>query len=315
MVRRDRNHPSVILYSIGNEIDYPNDPYCHPMFSEMTGNNDKNKPAAERQYDANKPNMERLAVLAKELVAIVRDEDETRPVTVAAAFPELSSRIGFIDEMDVVGYNYKEHLYAEDHKRFPNKTFLGSENGHSPEAWKIVEDNSYVCGQFIWTGIDYLGEAHGWPIRGSSAGFITTAGFAKDEFNVRSKLWGGEGLSEKETDEVTVELWKPELIRDTDADTEFVEDQNAIGYLYQILIKLPKGLLEKDIMAEVTGAGELAGIDNGNLSDLTPYTSDHRETFEGKLVLYIRRLSIGDISISVFERTHDKTKHIRDMCI
>ncbi len=315
MVRRDRNHPSVILYSIGNEIDYPNDPYCHPMFSEMTGNNDKNKPAAERQYDANKPNMERLAVLAKELVAIVRDEDETRPVTVAAAFPELSSRIGFIDEMDVVGYNYKEHLYAEDHKRFPNKTFLGSENGHSPEAWKIVEDNSYVCGQFIWTGIDYLGEAHGWPIRGSSAGFITTAGFAKDEFNVRSKLWGGEGLSEKETDEVSVELWKPELIRAAGADTEFVEDQNETGYLYQILVKIPKGLLEKDIMAEVTGAGELAGIDNGNLSDLTPYTSDHRETFEGKLVLYIRRLSIGDISISVFERTHDKTKHIRDMCI
>ena len=315
MVRRDRNHPSVILYSIGNEIDYPNDPYCHPMFTEMTGNNDHNKPAAERQYDANKPNMERLAVLAKELVAIVRDEDDSRPVTVAAAFPELSSRIGFIDEMDVVGYNYKEHLYEEDHKRFPKKTFLGSENGHSSEAWKIVEDNSYVCGQFIWTGIDYLGEAHGWPIRGSSAGFITTAGFAKEEFNVRSKLWGGEGLSEKETDEVSVELWKPELIKAAGADTEFVEDQNAIGYLYQILIKLPKGLLEKDILVQVGGAGELAGIDNGNLSDLTPYTSDHRETFEGKLVLYIRRLSIGDISVSVFERTHDKTKHIRDMCI
>ena len=315
MVRRDRNHPSVILYSIGNEIDYPNDPYCHPMFTEMTGNNDHNKPAAERQYDANKPNMERLAVLAKELVAIVRDEDDSRPVTVAAAFPELSSRIGFIDEMDVVGYNYKEHLYEEDHKRFPKKTFLGSENGHSPEAWKIVEDNSYVCGQFIWTGIDYLGEAHGWPIRGSSAGFITTAGFAKEEFNVRSKLWGGEGLSEKETDEVSVELWKPELLNAACSDKEFAEDHNETGYIYQILVKLPKGLLEKDILVQVGGAGELAGIDNGNLSDLTPYTSDHRETFEGKLVLYIRRLSIGDISVSVFERKHDKTKHIRDMCI
>jgi hypothetical protein len=310
MVKRDRNHPSVIFYSIGNEIDYPNDPYCHPMFSEMTGNNDNNKPAAERQYDANKPNMERLSVLARELVAIVKDEDSSRPVTVAAAFPELSTRIGFIDEIDVVGYNYKEHLYAEDHKRFPEKTFLGSENGHSPEAWKIVEDNSYVCGQFIWTGIDYLGEAHGWPIRGSGAGFITTAGFAKDEFNERSKLWGGKGLSEEETDEVSVELWRPELMNALCPDKEFAEDHNETGYIYQILVKLPKGLWEKDIMAKVTGAGELAGIDNGNLSDLTPYTEDHRETYEGRLVIYVRRLSAGDINVSVMELLSDKTELI-----
>ena len=61
----------------------------------MTGNNDANKPAKERQYDPNKPNAERLSVIAKELAAIVRTQDTTRPVTLAAAFPELSSHIGF----------------------------------------------------------------------------------------------------------------------------------------------------------------------------------------------------------------------------
>ncbi|MGN6712954.1 glycoside hydrolase family 2 TIM barrel-domain containing protein [Anaerocolumna jejuensis] len=103
LIRRDRNHPSIILWSIGNEIDYPNDPYCHPLFETMTGNNDKDKPAAERQYNPNKPNAERLSVLAGNLTAIVKQSDTTRPVTAAVAFPELSTRIGYIDALDVAG--------------------------------------------------------------------------------------------------------------------------------------------------------------------------------------------------------------------
>ena len=127
LVHRDRNHPSVLMWSIGNEIDYPNDPYCHPSFTTMTGNNDANKPAAERMYNPAKPNMERLAVLAAMLADEVKQEDPTRPVTAAAAFPELSSYLGFLDSLDVVGYNYKEQFYEEDHKRFPEKPFFGSE--------------------------------------------------------------------------------------------------------------------------------------------------------------------------------------------
>ena len=310
MVRRDRNHPSVIIYSVGNEIDYPNDPYCHPMFTEMTGNNDNNKPAKERQYDPNKPNMERLAILVKELANIVKDEDSTRPVTVAAAFPELSTKIGFIDELDVVGYNYKEHLYAQDHKRFPKKTFLGSENSHSLEAWNAVKDNDYICGQFLWTGIDYLGEALVWPVRGASSGFITTAGFPKPEFNVRAELWGGTRIKEKKTDEVKVELWKPEMCLDMNFKDEFIENHKEIGYLFQVIVKVPEGMEEKDIMVQVTGAGELAGIDNGDLSDLTPYTANYRKTLNGELVVYIRRLATGKINVVVREVNGEKSSII-----
>lgn len=189
LVRRDRCHPSIVMWSIGNEIDYPNDPYCHPSFSTMTGNNDANKPAQERQYNPDRPNAERLSVLAKTLSRIVKNHDITRPVTLAAAFPELSAKIGFLDSVDVAGYNYKEQLYEESHAAFPEKPFLGSETGHSLSAWKSVTDNDYISGQFLWTGIDYLGEAQGWPIHGSGAGLLTLAGFEKPEFYRRQSFW------------------------------------------------------------------------------------------------------------------------------
>lgn len=189
MIERDRRHPSVILWSIGNEIDYPNDPYVNPLFKEFTGNNDSGKPAQEMIYNADKPDMKRLAIIAQNLSDIVRKTDTTRPATIAAAFPELSTKLGFIDSLDVVGYNYKEHLYEESHKRFPDKVFLGSENGHGIGQWRAVVNNDYICGQFLWTGIDYLGEAHGWPIHGAYSGLINTAGLPKPEYYKWKSLW------------------------------------------------------------------------------------------------------------------------------
>lgn len=189
LVRRDRNHPSVILWSIGNEIDYPNDPYNHQSFAEMTGNNDANKPEEERKYHSGRPNMERLSVVARELAAIVKASDPTRPVTAAVAFPELSTTLGYIDALDVVGYNYKEQFYAQDHVRFPKKPFLGSENSHSYAAWKAVTENDYISGQFLWTGIDFLGECGGWPYHSSAAGALTTAGFEKPIYYLRRSWW------------------------------------------------------------------------------------------------------------------------------
>ncbi len=162
MLRRDRNHPSVILYSIGNEI--PN------------------------QLDRDG------AKMARELLAICHEEDPTRPATSACDQSYVSSRNGFMDALDLAGYNYIDRLYGTntyvpERARFPHRLSLGTETGSALHYWLGVRDHDYVIGEFIWTGIDYLGEAGRFPSRGNGSGFIDLAGGRKPGFYQRAAYW------------------------------------------------------------------------------------------------------------------------------
>lgn len=139
MIRRDRNHPSVIMYGIGNEV---------PFFRD------------EKAYE-----------IVRDLVAICHREDPTRPVALGNNASDYTTYNGVDDELDIMGYNYimRQHpdsLYAPNRKLMPNKLFFGSETDRNIKYFLAYRDNDYVIGQFIWTGIDYLGETREAPQRG-----------------------------------------------------------------------------------------------------------------------------------------------------
>jgi beta-galactosidase len=206
MVLRDRNHPSIIMWSIGNEVDYLNDPY----------------PA----------NSEELAAIAPRLIRDVKQLDTTRPVTAACAAIATNA---WYKQLDIVGYNYQESRYRQDHAAGPNRVIFGSENGMDLAAWNAVADNPFIAGQFLWTGIDYLGEAGrsgartAWPERARPDGLLDLAAFKKPAFHFRKSLWTDPPMV-KIDDPLPAQRPTPGLACYTNCDTvEFFQNDRSLG--------------------------------------------------------------------------------------
>lgn len=264
MVERDRNHPCVILWSIGNEIDYPNDPYVTPLFKEVLGNNDANKPLAERLYDNRKPDAGRLAKVAAELTAQVHALDDSRPVTSALSFPELSNRTGYADALDLAGYNYREQFYEADHKAYPGRVILGSENSHDPAAWRAVTEHGFMAGQFLWTGVDFLGECPGWPKRISQAGALDLRGKEKPLYAQRLALWTKEPV-------IRIAVGPGEEEHDSGAWGECFRWQGVPGEKKRVSCYTNGGAAELFLNGKSLGKKKLKEEDGGRAVWVIPY--------------------------------------------
>jgi beta-galactosidase len=175
IVLRDRNHPSIIMWSIGNEIDGANDPFTDPVLG--------------KDYHPGNPPATDMVKWGKPLVEAVKQLDRTRPVTAALAGVKMSNAVGYAQLLDLAGYNYQEYRYASDHQKYPERFIYGSENSHTYEAWVATRDNPAISGQFLWTGIDYLGEARPWPARANPDGLLDLCGFVKPLGRFRQSLW------------------------------------------------------------------------------------------------------------------------------
>lgn len=199
MVRRDRNHPSVIMWSIGNEI--------------------------------NEQSMSEGKEIARKLADACREEDPTRPTTAGFNGHTVAIKNGLADVVNIVGFNYKPNDYKKKHAEFPNFVILGSETASTVSsrgeykfpvkenrgAWyddyqvssydmeypgwattpdtefEAQDDNEFVLGEFVWTGFDYLGEPtpynEGTPARSSYFGIVDLAGLKKDRFYLYQSNW------------------------------------------------------------------------------------------------------------------------------
>jgi beta-galactosidase len=206
MLHRDRNHPSIVIWSVGNEI---------PEQTRANG-----------------------ADILRPLVETCHREDPTRPVTSACdnIFTDRASATpAFVNLLDVVGYNYvdrwgtrRETMYDDDRHAFPQRKFVGTESSvvgsrgdysltgfggfgfggpgvstntamkrppgyttsmiRAEQLWKFIRVHDYVIGDFGWTGIDYLGESR-WPGKLAASGMLDTCGFPKDNFYFYQSQW------------------------------------------------------------------------------------------------------------------------------
>lgn len=206
-ILRDRNHPSVMIWSIGNEIG--------------------------EQWDSTGTR------IARELAGIVRELDPTRPLTTGNNEVQKHNSIIQSGALDLIGYNYNHRDYATFHDRYPGKKFIATETtsalatrGHydmpsdsvrrwpiswdkiftqgnsdntvsaydnvsapwgstHEETWKVMKKHPFLSGMFIWTGFDYLGEPtpYVWPSRSSYFGVVDLAGFPKDSYYLYQSEW------------------------------------------------------------------------------------------------------------------------------
>ena len=235
-ILRDRNHPSIFVWSIGNEVlEQWSDAKADTLSLEeanliLNFGHSADMLAKDGEMSVN-------SLLTKKLADFVRELDPTRPITAGCNEPNPGNHLFKSGALDIIGYNYHNVNIPDVPKNFPGKPFIITESNSAlmtrgyyrmpsnemfiwPERWdkpfydesfscssyenchvpwgntheesiKLVRNNDFISGQYVWTGFDYIGEPtpYGWPARSSYFGIVDLAGFPKDVYYLYQAEW------------------------------------------------------------------------------------------------------------------------------
>ena len=382
-IERDRNHPCIIMWSIGNEINDTIDPHGLDI--------------TKRLYE----------------YVLKYDPKGNAAPTIGSNYMGDENAQKCSDVVKLAGYNYSEYLYDEHHKKYPDWVIYGSETASAVrsrgiyrfpaelplltgedcqcssldnsvvgwgssamKSWRLDRDCPFCCGQFIWTGFDYIGEPTPYNTKNSYFGIVDTAGFPKDIYYFYQSVWIspeqkkvlhivpsywdfipgqeidvliysnardvelflngksiGSHVMELETSqdmrahfkvpfepgvlrvvghfadgsECSEVLHTPSdpaaVVLTSDKET-LLADGRDIAFVEISTVDvngIPVGNARNLIRVEVSGAGRLVGLDNGDSTDYDSYKGDNRRLFSGKLLAMIEStLEPGEITVRAY---------------
>lgn len=382
-IERDRNHPCIIMWSIGNEINDTIDPHGLDI--------------TKRLYE----------------YVLKYDPKGNAAPTIGSNYMGNENAQKCSDVVKLAGYNYSEYLYDEHHAKYPDWVIYGSETASAVrsrgiyrfpaelplltgedcqcssldnsvvgwgssamKSWRLDRDCPFCCGQFIWTGFDYIGEPTPYNTKNSYFGIVDTAGFPKDIYYFYQSVWVspeqkkvlhivpsywdfipgqeidvliysnardvelflngksiGSHVMELETSqdmrahfkvpfepgvlrvvghfadgsECSEVLHTPSdpaaVVMTSDKET-LLADGRDIAFVEISTVDvngIPVGNARNLIRVEVSGAGRLVGLDNGDSTDYDSYKGDNRRLFSGKLLAMIEStLEPGEITVRAY---------------
>ncbi|MDP9150816.1 MAG: glycoside hydrolase family 2 [Myxococcota bacterium] len=264
IVKRDRNHPSIALYSLGNEI---------------------------------RDSVSTRAPLATKMVSICHQLDPGRAVTQALFDPQQAGDVTGATRtiVDVFGANYQVASIVQAMGMSPPRAGVITEIGHATSTWGTVTSTPALTGMFLWIGVDYLGEApNGWPIVSAGSGLMDRVGTLKADAYTYQKLWGAPSTSPPATGTSATKLV---LTADHPA---IAADWNDISYVKATVADASGNVVtgaSNAVTFSVTGPGTLVAVDSGTLVG-EPFRGNQRNAFQGVCFALVQATGPGAITVT-----------------